>query len=259
LAVGACGDDGGGGSGDDTSTGSGTADTGSTPGTSADETTEDGNGTTTDDGATASGDSTSAGGSTTGPDDTGTTGDTGTSGDTGTTGDTDPTGDGDATGSTGDADPTGGAADLPEACADACANVVDCVPDDFPGGTAECEADCVAMGEKAEPVCVDLLMDFAACISTASCDEIENGPACPDEEAAFEDACGDCGIGGGGNDTMCEVESDCDGVVQTMTCDTVTCVCIEDGAQVGSCPANNVCAEGDVFAYANTCCGWDFL
>ena len=193
-----------------------------------------------------------------------------------------PTGDGPATTTTTTVDgtstttPTNATSDAsdgssgdvtPTACGLMCQNVVDCQLGQDPAGcTTLCEGNLAEVG----PDCAAATLAALTCFASLSCEHLalalegELGHPCGSEQIDRDTACGggpiSCDTGGGGNldGSSCEVETQCPGdPLRRMECDTQQCVCLEDGVQVGSCPADDACKGlEEIEVKAMSCCGF---
>ncbi len=170
------------------------------------------------------------------------------------------------TNATSDASNGSSGGDGPTTCGLMCLNVVDCrLGEDWGSCTALCE------GNLAEttPDCAAAMVPMLTCFAGLSCEHLalalegEFGHPCGSEQLDRDTACGDnpisCDTGGGGkaDGTACELEVQCPGEpLRRMECDTQQCVCLEDGVQTGSCPADDVCEGFELDAKVMSCCGF---
>lgn len=132
--------------------------------------------------------------------------------------------------------------------------VMGCV-DEFAGGMGECAA---------------AIDDYLMCLANMTCMELLDlfdnaieGPCAAVIDAANM-ACdmggGDCttGVGGNPQGTECSWTTECpDMPVQEMQCNKDECVCLVDGVEMGTCPAEMVCKNVDQLdVKASDCCGF---
>ena len=151
-------------------------------------------------------------------------------------------------------------------CQAICDLGVSCMLD--PG--ADCVMGCVdefagAMGECAAAIDVYLM-----CLANMTCMELidlfDNGIEGPCAAAvdAANMACdmggGDCttGVGTNPQGTECSWTTECpDMPVQEMQCTKDQCVCLVDGVEMGTCPAEMVCKDANQLDLkASDCCGF---
>lgn len=166
---------------------------------------------------------------------------------------------------------TGEPLDIWEGCLAYCAGAVACK---FKEDEATCHDLC--MQEYATGgACADANAAWVSCIAGLSCAEqakahegVQDPDLCPAQLVAAGEACGfdpclaiplpqEDGDG-------CQLSQLCPAEPpQSVWCDAESCVCFEDGAEVGSCPSRGVCAgfDGDAGAlefidFARACCGF---
>lgn len=160
----------------------------------------------------------------------------------------------------------GSSGDVLTVCGLMCQNAVDCGLGQDPSGcTTLCEGNLAQAG----PDCAVATVAALTCFASLSCEHLalalegEFGHPCGPEQLDRDTACGDgpisCDSGGGGkaDGTECELEVQCPGEpLRRMECDTQQCVCLEDGVQTGSCPADDVCKGFELDEKAMSCCGF---
>ncbi len=170
------------------------------------------------------------------------------------------------TDATTDATTGGTGGDFMAECQAICDLGVSCMLD--PG--ADCVMGCVdefagAMGECAAAIDVYLM-----CLANMTCMELidlfDNGIEGPCAAAvdAANMACdmggGDCttGVGTNPQGTECSWTTECpDMPVQEMQCTKDQCVCLVDGVEMGTCPAEMVCKDANQLDLkASDCCGF---
>lgn len=160
---------------------------------------------------------------------------------------------------------TGGASpDLMSSCMDACAHIIECVPD-LPGTVDDCMAGCLETW--GGPDCGQAGLDLLACLVDMNCKQLQayaeddKPGVCAGAAEAADAVCGGaatCSMGGSAGMNECSVSRECDGVVEELQCDGETCVCVIDGEPGASCADEGVCAlalDGQITA-AEACCGF---
>ena len=152
---------------------------------------------------------------------------------------------------------------LPVVCADGCILWDTCDPGSV-GLLKDCIQACIEQST-GTPECAAASVDQWSCVAGLSCEEalkFLDGPptSCLEQLEATEGACEltDCGGEIGGDGTVCELELDCNGLLQRIECDLDVCTCTENGAPGKECPADGFCAaEPDAqHAAVNACCGF---
>lgn len=173
-----------------------------------------------------------------------------------------------STGTSTDTDEPGGG--LPGACAAVCMHWDACAPGSA-GPVEQCIAECQAGVGELSPCAMATATQWS-CVAGLSCEEalkFVQGPgeptSCLAEVDAVAEICFDPGCGGeisGGGD-FCELEQDCEGLVQNFRCDTETglCTCTENGVAGKECPEDGFCSLGSAEqrAAVNACCGWEWM
>jgi len=157
-------------------------------------------------------------------------------------------------------------ADEPSVCEAMCQLAGSCGLEDQPFACASACADDLAASA---PACRAATEVMLGCLAGLSCEQLADaisgdpGHPCAAEQLAKHEACDEvetCDSGGGGDmgGQACLLELQCAGQpAQRMECDAEQCVCLEDGAQVGSCAADGVClALEQLGAKAESCCGF---
>ncbi|WP_437506276.1 hypothetical protein [Sorangium sp. So ce1099] len=162
----------------------------------------------------------------------------------------------------------GGAGEAPtgeQACLDFChqLEVNDC---GFPH--EDCAAFCSERFEVAGEPCGDALGALYACALPFAPSCQDGAPHACDEEAEAVTACtelhgcgeGLCDGGGGAEGETCGCESTCQGKRYETQCDTpaggaTTCVCLVDGAEVGTCEGESATACG----VKESCCQTEYF
>ena len=166
---------------------------------------------------------------------------------------------------TGNNTTTGGDPDLMQLCEAWCNKNVGCQET----GRDACAAECFADLSDQEGMCADAFTALLECMLGMTCeefvaftDEDEPGP-CAAEADAYQNACSDevciASIGTNQDNTECSYSVDCPGEPsRELQCADETCICLEDGEQVGMCPAMNACMNIDELSNkALDCC--DFI
>lgn len=133
-----------------------------------------------------------------------------------------------------------------------------------------CVVICTNDNAELPPECREATEATLACLATLTCEQLEvaqeAGPTpCQSQqfmefEVCQEPSC-DWGAGGDQAGTECMLMINCPGKPeQEMKCDMETCVCLEDGVEVGSCPADGVCLDlGNIQDKGPGCCGFPGL
>jgi hypothetical protein len=163
--------------------------------------------------------------------------------------------------------PAGCSTDFVSGCQSYCAAVVTCDPENGP--YEDCVTSCIDELAAYTPECQVAFCEGYACVGTLDCATLENGIGeCSEIFSAAGDQCGiadegdvsevgdtACTTGGDGID--CDWQCDLDGFDRGLSCSGGTCLCLEDGVQVGSCPDGGICEIPDsIEDYAKGCCGW---
>ncbi|MBA3545144.1 MAG: hypothetical protein H0T76_01535 [Nannocystis sp.] len=161
---------------------------------------------------------------------------------------------------------TGGGAEIDMACTAACEHIIECVKD-LPGSVEECRAGCLEQWDT--PECGQAGIDLLQCLAGMNCKQLQayvdddKPGVCAEAAEAADGVCGEssgCIMGGGGGGGECSVSRECDGAIEEYLCDGVTCTCVTDGEQGGSCEDVGVCPLDleEQIAAGEACCGWDW-
>lgn len=159
---------------------------------------------------------------------------------------------------------------IPAACQAYCASVAACeldeasfcytlCIDDYASGGECAEANVAWLGCLAEQPCAPLAEAYWDTVIPDDCE----GSFAPLGEACGLGAC-DPTVSAGDEGGACSMSVQCiDGPYQRTECEGETCVCFEDGAQIGECPSRDVCATitdwesaRSFVAFARECCGF---
>jgi len=149
-----------------------------------------------------------------------------------------------------------------------CALAVMC---DLKQDEASCVQLCASDLAEATPPCAAATEALLQCLgAVTNCDWLaaalagELGNICSPEQDDRIDACSGgeqtCDTGGGGNlnGLACMLETQCLGApLRRMECDAEQCQCFEDDLLIGSCAADDGCADlSQLGAKALSCCGF---
>ncbi|WAS91168.1 hypothetical protein [Nannocystis punicea] len=128
----------------------------------------------------------------------------------------------------------------------------------------ECVAECSGNFDGLTDDCVDTLASLITCVNGLSCRDshgsLKDTPCyelrvaselCFGEEPVDPDCLGSIDF----EDVNCAVNLECpDAPTQSFVCDADVCTCLIGDMEVGQCPSENVCIDGDVALKQEECC-----